>query len=408
MFEVVKEFFHFLEGQELSYVVLIVMLFILPRLLSRFGVPLSLGAFVLGFLSSNFLDIFTDRDVIGIFATLGISSLFLYAGLEVNFDDLKKNAKLLVLHLIVRSLTIAFFVYILMITLGLGKQIAALISLALLTPSTGFILDTLPTTNLSLEQKRWVKTKAIAVEILALLLLLLFQARSPVKMAVSVGTLLLLLFLLPVLFHWVSKKVAVKTPGADFSFLLLLAVATGTLTKKLGAYYLVGAFLVGFTVNFYEKNISKNPKEEFEKTAKFFAAFFMPFYFFYAGLKLESDIFTLESLAIGLLLVLVLLPIRLGIPVLQQKIISNEPIKNSLAISTSLLPTLVFGLVIIDILKNTGVVEPRLLGGLVIYTILMTILPSILLRYFVDRKDLISMSDGFEYEKQKLYPPGHS
>lgn len=404
---IVKDFFQYLDSHELSYVVLIIMLFILPRLLSRMGLPLGLGAFVLGFVSSNLLDIFTDRDVITTFATLGISSLFLYAGLEVDFNELKRNSKLLLLHLLVRSLTIGLFIYLFHSLLGYSNQISALISLALLTPSTGFILDTLPSTALSPEQKRWIKTKAIAVEILALLLLLLVQSNSPVKIAISVGTLLFLLILLPILFHWVSKKVALKTPGADFSFLLLLAVATGTLTKKLGAYYLVGAFLVGFTVNFYEKNILQNPKEEFEKTAKFFAAFFMPFYFFNAGLKLNSDLFSLESVFVGLALTLILLPVRLGLPIIQQKILTNEPIKNSLAISTSLLPTLVFGLVLIDILKSTGHVDNSMIGGLIIYTIIMTILPSILLRYFVGRKDLAAIAETYTSIKadQQIEPP---
>ena len=386
--ELIKEFFNYLEINELSYVVLIVMLFILPRILNRIGIPIGLGAFLLGYLSAN---------VFAPFAILGISSLFLYAGLELDFDELKENTKLLVEHLIIRGLTIGLIVILILAFTTLDIRIAALISLALLTPSTGFILDSLPSSNLTQEQKLWVKNKAIASEILALLLLLLFQSQTPVKIALSAGTLILLILILPVLFHWVSKRVSIKTPGADFSFLLLLAVATGTITKKLGAYYLVGAFLVGFTVNFYEKNIIKKPKEEFERTAKFFASFFLPFYFFNAGLKLHSSTFSYEALWIGLLLTLLIMPIRVGLLVIHRKISMKEAVSQSLPISISLLPTLVFGLVVIDILKGSGLVKNQVLGGLVIYTILITILPSLLLQFFTSRKDLAKVANAEPY-----------
>ena len=63
----------------------------------------------------------------------------------------------------------------------------------------------------------------------------------------------------------------------------------------------------------------------------------------------------------------------------------KEAVKQSLPISISLLPTLVFGLVIIDILKTSGALSNQILGGLIIYTIIITILPSLLL---LGKKDL--------------------
>lgn len=389
MLESIKDFFHFLDLNDLTYVVLIVMLFILPRILSRFGLPAGLGAFVLGFISANILEIFSDSEVIPVFATLGISSLFLYAGLELDFDELKKNSKPLTQHLIFRGTIIVLITALLKYLTHFNWQISALIALALVTPSTGFILDTLPSTKLNGEQKNWVKNMAIAAEILALLLLLMFQSETPLKLLLSVATIIILLFTLPLIFHWVSRRIAIKSPGADFSFLLLLAVATGTLTKKLGAYYLVGAFLVGFTVNFYEKNISKNPKEEFEKTAKFFASFFMPFYFFYAGLRLDQDVMSLHALLIGLALLVLLVPIRLGTLVLHRKYFMHESLQQSLPIATSLLPTLVFGLVMVDLLKFSGLTHNYVLGALIYYTIFVTLLPSIILKFLLRRQDLV-------------------
>jgi Kef-type K+ transport system membrane component KefB len=389
----IVEFFHYLESQELSYVVLIVMLFILPRLISRFGIPVGLGAFILGYISSNYLGIFSDHDVISTSATLGISALFLYAGLEVNFNELKQNIKVLSQHVLIRSLMIGILTLMIISLFSSKLQIAAIISLALLTPSTGFIIDMLPTTQLSDEQKKWIKTKAIGAEILALLLLLLFQAETQSKAIFSFTVLIGLVFLLPAVFQWVSKRVSVTSTGADFSFLLLLAVVTGTITKKLGAYYLVGAFLVGFTVNFYKKNILKEEKNDFENTAKFFSSFFMPFYFFYAGLKLDSSVFTIQAFLLGAILILVILPVRVYSIVWHRKIAVNETTAESLPIAISLLPTLVFGLVLVEVLRNTGLVENYILGGLIVYTMGSTIIPSIILNYIFSRKDLLLIGD---------------
>lgn len=388
----IQEIFHYLELNELSYVVLIVMLFILPRLFMSFGLPISLGAFFLGFASSNYLYIYANDKIIPIFATLGISSLFLYAGLDVDFGDLRKNGRLLTEHIIVKALLTTAFAFGIQYAFGYPLKVSALISLALLTPSTGFIFDNLSSSNLTEEQMTWVKSKAIAAEILALLLLLLFQSNSPAETVMSFSIILALLLILPFFFHWIEKRKIIKSPGSDFSLLLLLAVAAGTLTKKLGAYYLVGAFLVGFTVNFYEQVIAKDPRREFEYATKFFAGFFMPFYFFYAGMKLDSSIFTFQAIAIGLAMVIIVLPIRLFSVVIHRKISLKEKTMEGLPISISLLPTLVFGIVLVEIIRATNYVSANFIGALIVYTIFATLLPSFFLRFVLKRNDLVNVS----------------
>lgn len=388
----IQDFFHYLEIHELSYVVLIVMLFILPRLFVGLGLPISLGAFFLGFSSANYFYIYGNDKIIPIFATLGISSLFLYAGLDVDFDDLRKNAKLLIEHLIVKAILIAMIAYGVQYTFNFPLKISALLSLAFLTPSTGFIFDNLSSSGLTEEQMTWVKSKAIASEILALLLLLLFQSKSSSQTITSFSIIIGLMLILPLFFYWIEKKKIIKSPGSDFSLLLLLAVAAGTLTKKLGAYYLVGAFLVGFTVNFYERVIAKDPRREFEYATKFFAGFFMPFYFFYAGMNLDSSMFTLEAILIGLAMVAVILPIRLASVVVHRMISLKEKPMDGLPISISLLPTLVFGIVLVQIIKSTNFLSPDLIGALIVYTIFSTLFPSFFLRYILKRYDLVKVT----------------
>ena len=365
------------------------------------GLPVGIGAFLMGIFSSVFLQTTKSDSVITVFSTLGISSLFLYAGLELNLTELKKNYRPLLIHLLIKAILLSAVALVIQEIFSFSLQVSALVSLGLLTPSTGFILDTLPSTKLSAEQKLWVKNKAIASEILALLLLLVIQSSTPAKLALSMGVLVILIIILPILFHFIAKRISFTSSGADFSLLLLLAVVTGTITKKLGAYYLVGAFIVGFTVSYYEEYIAKSKNHKFEDAAKFFAAFFMPFYFFKAGLGIDINVLTIQSALLGVLLCLSMLPIRIGVPAIQMMLSSNERSHNSLPITISLLPTLVFGLILTDLIRQTNSVGNNLLGGLIFYTLIMTLLPSFLLRYVLKRTDLIELTKVNEILSEK-------
>ena len=52
------------------------------------------------------LHVFHDDDTVQLLATLGISTLFLFAGLEVRFDELKQGRRVLVEHVAVRLVQI--------------------------------------------------------------------------------------------------------------------------------------------------------------------------------------------------------------------------------------------------------------------------------------------------------------
>jgi Kef-type K+ transport system membrane component KefB len=68
---------------------------------------------------------------------------------------------------------------------GLAWRPALLVALALLTPSTGFILDSLAAMGLRSRERFWVKSKAIATEIIALGVLFVLQSRSLERFAVA-------------------------------------------------------------------------------------------------------------------------------------------------------------------------------------------------------------------------------
>jgi Kef-type K+ transport system membrane component KefB len=106
---------------------------------------------------------------------------------------------------------------------------------------------------------------------------------------------------------------------------------------------------------------------------------FIPFYFFHAGTEIVRGHLTLKSLAIGLALVVVLVPLRIGVISLHRRFILGEPFKASRRIGAAMVPTLVFTLVIVGILQRRFGLDEAIAGGLVLYTVLNTVIPGFVL-----------------------------
>jgi Kef-type K+ transport system membrane component KefB len=111
-----------------------------------------------------------------------------------------------------------------------------------------------------------------------------------------------------------------------------------------------------------------------------FASIFVPFYFFHAGAALRRADFTIEALLFGLAALAVFVPVRLGLVMLHRKIRFGESARQSLRVGVPLLPTLVFTLVIAGILRERFQMPPYVFGGLMVYALLNTLIPSFVLR----------------------------
>jgi Kef-type K+ transport system membrane component KefB len=92
---------------ELAYVVLLFALFVVPRFLQRYRLPAAVTAVALGAWAGIGLGLFQDDATIQILSTFGIVSLFLFAGLEVDFAELRKEAPVLLQHLVIRGMLLA-------------------------------------------------------------------------------------------------------------------------------------------------------------------------------------------------------------------------------------------------------------------------------------------------------------
>ena len=143
-------------SNELIYLLLIFGLLVIPRALQRFKLPAPITCLLLGVGAMLLWGERTHDPVVVLLSTLGISSLFLFAGLEVDPAQLRRGLRPLLAHLAVRSVSLVGVAWLGWEVLELGWQPAALVALALLTPSTGFILDTLERLGLDEEERFWV------------------------------------------------------------------------------------------------------------------------------------------------------------------------------------------------------------------------------------------------------------
>ena len=164
------------------------------------------------------------------------------------------------------------------------------------------------------EEQFWVTSKAIAGELLALgMLFVLLLADDPAQLGLSSLALLGLMIGLPLGFLALGRWVMPQAPGSEFSLLVMVGMVGAYATYKLGVYYLVGAFIAGLTARMLHHRMPKLASDENIKALRLFATFFVPFYFFHAGTAISRDALTWEALWLGLILTVLVLPMRIGV-----------------------------------------------------------------------------------------------
>ncbi|WP_374554929.1 cation:proton antiporter [Thermomonas sp.] len=369
-------------SRELTYLLLIFALLVIPRALQRFRLPAPITCLLFGLAAMLWLGDRLHDPVVGLLSTLGISSLFLFAGLEVDLQALRRGLWPLVAHLALRVGTLVLLGWLGWRYAGLGWQAAGLLALALLTPSTGFILDTLERLGLDEEERFWVTSKAIAGELLALAaLFVVLQAGDPVQLGTSSLAMVALLVGLPLLYLAFGRWIVPHAPGSEFSLLVMVGVVAAYITYALGVYYLVGAFIAGLVARLLRERMPRMASDENIRALRLFATFFVPFYFFHAGTQIARDALTLDALWLGLLLTAVVVPLRVIMVWLQRRaLFRREHHHSTFRVAVALTPTLVFTLVLADILYTRFGLSGTWAGALVLYTTLNTLLPSLLLR----------------------------
>ncbi|MBI4421017.1 MAG: cation:proton antiporter [Gemmatimonadetes bacterium] len=350
-------------------------------MLQRYRLPAAVTSVALGAAASIGLGWFTDDLTVSLLATLGIVALFLFAGLEVDFVELQREARVLVQHLVIGVAALAVTAVLVQGVLRLPWRPAVLVALALLTPSTGFILDSLPSLGVSDLERFWVKSKAIATELVALAVVFVtLQSTTTRRLSLSALVLAGMILLLPLLFRVFAARVVPYAPKSEFAFLLMLAVLCAFVTRRLGVYYLVGAFVVGIAAQTFRRQLPAIASDRTLHAVEVFASFFVPFYFFSAGLHLRPEDFAVEALLVGGGFLATMIPLRVALVALHRRAVLGETLRAGTRIGAAMLPTLVFTLVIAEVLRDNFAVPRPIFGGLIIYTLANTLVPGFALR----------------------------
>lgn len=372
-----------------SYLILLFALFVVPRALQRFRIPTAITSFALGVVSALGLGYFVLDPTVELLSTLGIVSLFLFAGLDVDLHELRKHAGVLLQHIAIQVAILAASALVLSQILDLEARPATLVALALLTPSTGFILDSLDGFGLPEQTRFWIKSKAIATELVALgVLFVSLQSSSVQTLGTSTLILVAMVAVLPLLFRAFAAVLLPHAPKSEFSFLVLVAVACAIVTYELGVYYLVGAFLVGMAAQRLRERLPTLASEKMLASVEALASLFVPFYFFHAGLGMLAEDFAMEALGIGIAFTTIGSLLRVLSTWLHRRVVFGESLRESMSVAVPMLPTLVFTLVIAGILRSRFDISATLFGGLVVSTILNSLIPG-----FVFRRALPEVED---------------
>lgn len=366
---------------EVQYLFLFTILLLLPKILLRFKIPVGISSLFLGIFTTFLLGWFKDDQMILMLSRLGITSLFLFAGMEIEIEELKKDAPALSKHILKVTIVTLISAFAFFKIFNLPFRPAVILALAILTPSTGFILNSLKNFGFNQDQEYWIRSKAIAKEIAAIVMLfIVLQSESIEQFVISKIVLIVLILVLPILFKLFFKIIAPYAPDSEVGFLILIALICGVITKNIGTYYLVGAFIVGVIAGQFKKFSKSSNAEHILPSLRMFFSFFIPFYFYHTGLGVGLEIFSIKGIILGLVFLIIFIPIRILTVFSSIKFFIKDNWKDRYPIATALLPTLIFGLVLVSILKERFNIDSDILGGVMIYTIVSSIIPSIVFK----------------------------
>lgn len=395
---------------EAAYVALLFVLFVVPRILQRYRIPSAVTALAFGVAAGIGLSLFQGDDTVALLSTLGIVSLFLFAGLDVDGHELRREWSPIVTYVALFLVVLALLTTIFAWLLHFDVRSSVLIALALLTPSTGFILDSLGGWGLSEQERFWIRSKAIAAEIVALsVLFIVLGSTSAARLGWSSLALLGMIALLPLIFRGFAKAILPHAPKSEFGLLMLVAAACALITHRLGVYYLVGAFVTGMVAQQSRGRLPALSSGPMLGAVESFASLFVPFYFFHAGLELHGEDFSVAALATGLGLCAVLLPLRVWLVAIHRRLRFGESWETSARVGVPMLPTTVFTLVLAEILRQQFQAPPAIFGGLIVYAVVNTLLPGFLLRGTTPGfEDELQLAGAASLEPQEPAPTEHS
>src|SRR5678815_740765 len=151
-------------------------------------------------------------------STLGIVALFLFFLLLIEGQQLRESVRPLILHGAIWAGLATVTAVAIGLMMGASPRIAALLSLAIVTPSTGFILSSLKSFGLTTSEQKTVRTYAVGSELIALTaLFVVLQTTSSVHFLLAIAAMVGVVIIIPVMFKLFAKLVVPYAPRSEFA-----------------------------------------------------------------------------------------------------------------------------------------------------------------------------------------------
>jgi Kef-type K+ transport system membrane component KefB len=366
--------------QIFEFIILLAILFFIPKLLTRLSFPQPFSELLLGIiLGPTIFAFFTLDPLIELMGTIGIITLFFIAGFEVDIPSIRKKKSIHMQHAVLHVVLIAVVTTIMGFITDFTFIETILITIALLTPSAGFVIAALKSLHLHKYLVSWIEAKVVSMEVFSLLMLLIImKIDEPVSMIGAILLLGLVIIILPNTLRFFYNHFITKG-HADTFLIFVMTLAVAFLTHELGVHYIIGAFIVGLVVSTIEikgKDTTVNHKKIWN-TFGTFTAIFAPFYFFSVGLRINQSFFELQTIGLACLLFIGIGSIRIMTTFGHRRTTIKERPQSSLMVAVLTSPTLLFTFIMADILLLEFGISNAAYNILIMYGLLSAILPMV-------------------------------
>jgi Kef-type K+ transport system membrane component KefB len=136
---------------------------------------------------------------------------------------------------------------------------------------------------------------------------------------------------------------------------------------------------VGVAAQRFRARLPAMSSEKMVDALEAFGSVFIPFYFFAAGLHIEPRELGWSAVGLGFVFLVVCVPLRVAVTVAHRRVALGEATAQARRVGVAMIPTLVFTLVLSEILRDRFGGSVTLVGALIIYTVMNTMIPAFVL-----------------------------
>jgi Kef-type K+ transport system membrane component KefB len=376
--------------------------FIFSEIASYFKYPKIIGQILAGVVIGlpfmrTILPLEGSMDIINLLAELGIVFLMLLVGLEADYQKLKSLSKpstllatfSMILSFVFAAVVTLYFGYGLIVALVVGTALA--VSAELITAKLLIELNKLKTRAGEILIGAGLIDDILGMFFLSILILIINEksAKSILFFPLEVLSFVVIMF---VLFKLISRAMVFlqrEPTESFFEVMMILTLAIAYLSEFMGIGIVIGAFVAGLILQISIKDVHLEKKMVSDiKDIAF--AFFVPFFFVIVGLNLNIlDIFT------NWILVSVLLTVAIAGKMLAAY--SLKPIfpkvswKSLTLLGAGMNSRGIFGLVILLIAKNEGIIPQELFSAIVIISIITSIMFAVVANKYKNKSAIWSV-----------------